>query len=54
MSWEQANSVHQISPLRLQAVLSEDGAEFVPAIGQGPTPAALSMPPFGLPIEGAG
>jgi hypothetical protein len=53
MTWEQANRVHQLTPLRLHQVISEDAAEFVPAIGLeiDAATAALPMPPFALPTE---
>ena len=54
MTWEQANRVHQISPLRLHAVISEDAAEFVPAIGQRQPHVVLPMPPYELPIDCGG
>lgn len=53
MTWEQANRVHQLTPLRLHQVISEDAAEFVPAIGNDidAVTAPLPMPPFALPRD---
>lgn len=51
LSWEQANRVHQLTPLRLHQVISEDAAEFVPAIGgEAGAIGPLPKPPYELPL----
>lgn len=51
LSWDQANRVHRLTPLRLHRVISEDAAEFVPAIGGEVTEAGLPTPPYELPVD---
>jgi polysaccharide pyruvyl transferase WcaK-like protein len=53
VSWEQANLVHELTTLRLHRVISEDAAEFVPAIGSEVTENLLPKPPYEMDIEGA-
>lgn len=51
LSWEQADRVHQLTPLRLHHVISEDAAEFVPAIGgEVGEIGALPKPPYEMPL----
>ncbi|MET0437073.1 MAG: hypothetical protein ABW043_06225 [Devosia sp.] len=52
LSWDQANRVHQLTPLRLHQVISEDAAEFVPAVAdKTASEARLPAPPYRMPIE---
>lgn len=51
LSWEQASRVHKLTPLRLHRVISEDAAEFVPAIGGLDVIGPLPEPPYELPDQ---
>lgn len=52
LSWDQANRVHQLTPLQLHQVISEDVSEFVPAIGGEMTSeGGLPAPPYRKPSE---
>jgi hypothetical protein len=51
LSWLDANRVHQEWPLKLRKVLSEDAAEFVPALVGEFVPKHLQQPPFEVPAE---
>jgi hypothetical protein len=49
LGWLEANRVHQEWPLKLHRVLSEDAAEFVPALVGEFVPKHLPQPPFDVP-----
>jgi hypothetical protein len=51
LSWTDANRVHQEWPLKLHKVISEDAAEFVPAMAGEFVPKNLCQPPFDVPPE---
>lgn len=51
LGWLDANRVHQEWPLKLHKVLSEDAAEFVPALVGEFVPKHLPIPPFEVPPE---
>jgi hypothetical protein len=51
LGWLDANRVHQEWPLKLNRVLSEDAAEFVPALVGEFVPKHLPTPPFDVPPE---
>jgi len=51
LGWLDANRVHQEWPLKLHKVLSEDAAEFVPALVGEFVPKHLPIPPFDVPPE---
>lgn len=51
LSWLDANRVHAEWPLKLHKVLSEDAAEFVPALVGEFVPRHLPIPPFEVPPE---
>lgn len=51
LNWLDANRVHQEWPLKLHQVLSEDAAEFVPALVGEFVPKHLPIPPFEVPPE---
>lgn len=52
LSWDQANRVHQLTPLRRHQLISEDAAEFVPAVGnETASEDRLPAPPYRMPIE---
>lgn len=51
LSWLDANRVHQEWPLKLHKVLSEDAAEFVPALVGEFVPKILCQPPFDVQPE---
>ena len=51
LSWLDANRVHAEWPLKLHNILSEDAAEFVPALVGEFVPRHLPMPPYDLPPE---
>jgi formate-dependent nitrite reductase cytochrome c552 subunit len=51
LSWMDANRVHQEWPLKLHKVLSEDAAEFVPALVGEFVPKHLCQPPYDVPPE---
>lgn len=51
LGWLEANRVHQEWPLKLHKVLSEDAAEFVPALVGEFVPKHLPQPPFDVPPE---
>lgn len=51
LRWLDANRVHQEWPLRLHKVLTEDAAEFVPALVGEFVPKHLPIPPFEVPPD---
>lgn len=51
LSWADANAVHEVWPLKLHTVLSEDAAEFVPAIVGELVGKHLDEPPYHVPPE---